>query len=475
MRLSMALYQQAPSLSAPLGAFAVLALCVAGAGAQQYTSRHAPGDEGTRNIRILSHVPLPGVEFSTSGLEVEQELSRPYAYVSHTHRDPGFYVITLKDPTKASVLYRWVIQEPELHRTGFAGGMENKYFKLRGRYYDVQSLQFLPGGPDVDLGAVVFDVTGLPDTNKVREVGRIRAPDSPGGFHTIFAYKHSDGRALLFTTSDGPPPHAKIFDMEKFLSGDPQRGLTGRVPVPPNPNNPNYGYHDVYVGYDPTTHQDKFYGAGSGGGLVYDVTRPEDPKLLTSVTGVAGVSDAHTFVPTSDGRYVLQEALPTYQHSVVRVFDLKPGLEGQVKTISRPIGAWTYDWRAAAHNFELRWPYAFVSAQDGGLQVVNIMDPTNPYTVGYYDTKQGPPLHGESVGGDIGNGGGIYDGAWGVDVRNADGLIVVSDFRTGFWAFRMDGFNGWNGHQWGMPNVSSAQDWDNGPEGAQKGQKVSLR
>src|SRR3989454_9160906 len=67
----------------------------------------------------------------------------------------------------------------------------------------------------------------------------------------------------------------------------------------------------------------------------------------------------------------------------------------------------------------------------------------------------------------------IYQGAWGIDVRNADGLIVISDLMTGFWAFKMDGFDGWNGHQWGMPNVSSAQDWDHGPEGAPKPQKVS--
>jgi hypothetical protein len=63
-------------------------------------------------------------------------------------------------------------------------------------------------------------------------------------------------------------------------------------------------------------------------------------------------------------------------------------------------------------------------------------------------------------------------GAWGADVRNADGLIVISDMMSGFWAFKMDGFDGWNGHQWGMPNVSSAQDWDNGPDGLKKS-KVS--
>ena len=74
-----------------------------------------------------------------------------------------------------------------------------------------------------------------------------------------------------------------------------------------------------------------------------------------------------------------------------------------------------------------------------------------------------------------GRGNSTYDGAWGIDVRNADGLIVISDMLTGFWAFKVDGFDGWNGHQWGLPNISAAQDWDNGPEGAPKAQRVSLR
>ena len=47
-------------------------------------------------------------------------------------------------------------------------------------------------------------------------------------------------------------------------------------------------------------------------------------------------------------------------------------------------------------------------------------------------------------------------------------VIVISDQVTGFWAFTMDGFDHWNGREWGMPNISSAQDWDNGPEGAPK-------
>jgi hypothetical protein len=54
-------------------------------------------------------------------------------------------------------------------------------------------------------------------------------------------------------------------------------------------------------------------------------------------------------------------------------------------------------------------------------------------------------------------------------------LIVVSDMMTGFWAFKMDGFSGWNGAHWGMPNISSVQDWDNGPTKAEIGVPVRPR
>ncbi len=418
-----------------------------------------PGMQGSRNVKIRSHIPL-GRAFSTADIEIEQELARPYSYVSRmlVH---GTDIIDLRDPSKAKVLYSWRIENAELHQGN--GGMDNKYFKLRGRYYDVQSFQFGQSGPDADVGAVVLDVTSLPDTSGIREVGRIREPSIPGGFHNIFAYKHSDGRVLLFATTNGR--QANIYDMERFLGGDGQGAFIGRVPVPDTPSaRPRNAYHDFYLAYDPATRQDKFYGPGDGGYHVYDVTRPEEPKLITSITGAAGVARGHTFTPTPDGRYAVAET--EYQYAPLRIFDLKPGLEGEVRAISRSIGAWTARWQGLPHNHEVRWPYVFVSHYEDGLQIFNMMDPTSPYTVGYYDTYDGPNQHGYGGAVNPETGTGVTNGAFGVDVRNADGLIVLSDFKTGFWAFKMDGFDGWNGHQWGMPNVSSAQDWDNGPEGA---------
>ena len=108
---------------------------------------------------------------------------------------------------------------------------------------------------------------------------------------------------------------------------------------------------------------------------------------------------------------------------------------------------------------------------EDGFHVFNMMDPTNPYTVGYYDTYDKPHAPGATGQGLVGG----MPGAWGADVRNADGLIVISDMVSGFWAFKMDGFDGWNGHDWGMPNASSAQDWDNGPDGGPKPVKAAVR
>jgi len=294
-------------------------------------------------------------------------------------------------------------------------------------------------------------VTGLPDPSKVREVARIREPELPGGFHNIFVYRHSSGRVLLFTTISGPFAH--VYDLGLVVEGRLDEALVGRVPLPGASGN-RRGYHDFYVGYHVDSGTDRFYGGGTGGYYVYDVTNLDDPELLVTLTGISGVTYGHTFTPGPNGRYVIAET--EYEWAPLRIFDLKPALDGEVSNVSMPISAWTADWQNLVHNHEVRWPLVFVSGYLDGLQIFSMADPENPVTVGYYDTFTGNPYPGRPA---------VFNGAFGVDVRNADGLIVVSDMNTGFWTFRMEGFSGWNGADWGVPNVSSAQDWEQGPAG----------
>ncbi len=419
------------------------------AGAQEMSAL----ERGSANVEVISHLPL-GPRLSVADLDMEQEMSRPFVYVSRMvygeDGDKGTDIISIADPANPEVLYRWRIENQDLHQR--TGGMDVKYFKHDDRYYVVQSLQFGQGGPDTDLGAVILDVTGLPDPSTVEEVARIRAPERPGGFHNIFVYKHSDGRPLLFVTTSGPS--AYVYDLEKAVDGDPSDALTAEVPVPPGAIEREGGsaYHDFYVGYHPATGQDRFYGGGAGGYYIYNITDTNNPEVLTSITGVSGVNRGHTFTPTPDGNFAVGET--EYQYAPLRIYDLRPGLSGEVPTIRSSISAWTADWRHLAHNHEIRYPFVFVSGYLDGFQVFTMEDPENPRTVGFYDTYTGPPNTDRYS---------QFNGAFGVDVRNEDGLIVISDMSTGFWAFRMDGFQGWHGANWGTPNISSAQDWENGP------------
>ncbi len=400
-------------------------------------------DRGSDNIEVVAHLPLGE---RVSDIEMEQDMARPYVYVARENR--GLDVIDIADPYNAKVVLRWSFEDMDLH-VGSAG-KDIKIFEHGGRNYIVHSVQFRQAGPDADLGAVIFDATGLPDVSTFREVARIQGPGEIGGFHNIFVYRHSNGRPLLFSTVAGP--FANVYDLGYVVDGRGDEALVAQVPVPggQTENRPGVGgYHDFYAAYHADSEQDRFYGGGTGGYYVYDITDLENPELLVSLTGINGVRRGHTFTPSADGRYVIAET--EYQYAPLRIFDLQPGLEGEVTNIRQPISAWTANWEHLVHNHEVRWPYVFVSGYLDGLQVFTLSDPKNPKTIAHYDTYVEP------------EDGGVMNGAWGVDVRNADGLIVVSDIQTGFWAFKMEGFSGWNGLDWGVPNISSVQDWENGP------------
>tara|TARA_Y100000590_G_scaffold364121_2_gene422190 strand:- start:8997 stop:10346 length:1350 start_codon:yes stop_codon:yes gene_type:complete len=433
-----------------------IALALIGIGflfARPVSAQENAEKRGSDNITVVAHLPLG--EFRTiSDVEVEQSMSRPYAYVGRqlasgrppeTRVERGMDVIDIHDPSNPKVIHRWRIEDPDLHVGG--GGKDIKTFSWDGRHYVVLSTQFGQGGPDGDLGAIIFDVTDISDT--LTEVARIQGPLERGGFHNIYVYKHSNGRVLLFATVSAP--HANIYDLGYVVEGRVDEALVANVPVPESSQTRGgRGYHDFYTGYHADSEQDRFYGGGTGGYYVYNVTDLENPELLVSLTGINGVRRGHTFTPSPDGRYVVAET--EYQYAPLRIFDLKPGLDGEVVNINRPISAWTPNWQNLVHNHEVRWPLVFVSGYRDGLQVFTLQDPKNPKTVGHYDTDIGPE---EGVP--------ITNGAWGVDVRNSDGLILISDMSTGLWLFRMEGFKGWNGLDWGMPNISSEQDFDNGP------------
>ena len=104
-----------------------------------------PEKPGSDNIEVLGHIPL-GPRLSVADIDMEQELSRPFAYVARMvygdEGEKGTDVIDISDPSSPKVIYRWRIEDQDLHLG--TGGMDVKHFKWDGRYYFVQSLQFGP-------------------------------------------------------------------------------------------------------------------------------------------------------------------------------------------------------------------------------------------------------------------------------------------------------------------------------------------
>src|SRR5207248_4448487 len=87
-------------------------------------AQYPPGQQGSRNITVVSHMPLGGAQpllpgstnanpnqaarmvtneavdvlgTRTADITMEQELSRPYVYVCHRFAPTGFWIISIKD------------------------------------------------------------------------------------------------------------------------------------------------------------------------------------------------------------------------------------------------------------------------------------------------------------------------------------------------------------------------------------------
>src|SRR5262245_31401113 len=190
---------EATMIATPMRIASMITLGLAAALPAQYVPQGASDIKtgGSPKVRVLSHINMDGY-FRVGGLDMESELSRPYVYVMRMLDETGFSIVSVADPAKAKVIYDWRIEDLPA-RSGL-GGENGRYFKTRGRYYFFKTMSFDNNSPGADLGGAIFDVTGLPDVSKIKEVVRVHG----GGTTHVFPYKHSDGRIIAFTTPRGP-------------------------------------------------------------------------------------------------------------------------------------------------------------------------------------------------------------------------------------------------------------------------------
>ena len=91
---------------------------------------------------MLGHLGLDSAH-KTADITVEQELSRPYAYIAHRLVPSGIEIISIKDPAKPVLLWTSFVKNAELHKG--AGSLGPTIIKTKGRYYFFNGFQFAQG------------------------------------------------------------------------------------------------------------------------------------------------------------------------------------------------------------------------------------------------------------------------------------------------------------------------------------------
>lgn len=390
---------------------------------------------GTRNLSQVGHLSLGTMVRADAAaflvdVRLDQRPDRPYAYVVE---QSGWAVVDLSDPAMPRI----------------AAIMSADHVADQGRVLSSIDYLHVEGKDVIVVGRAgrlsVFDASGLPNGQKPIEVASI-----DGEFRSLFAYKHSSGKALLIASSGG---NAGVYDAARLVAGD---GVPlASIPTPELPDS-TFGYSSVLAAFHADSDSDRFYGAGAGGYHVYDITNLDSVKYVTSANPAA-VRRGLTVSPSPSGRFLVTTA--AYRTAPVRIFDLNPAFEGKFQTVRTSVGAWADNWHGFHLDHETRWPYVFVAAAEQGLQIFNARDVSDPYPVGSFSTSR-------RGNGTVNDRPDEVGGAVSLDIRNHDGLIAVGDQQTGVWFLKLDGFSNWDGRGWGYPNISSEQDWENGPNGS---------
>ncbi len=420
----------------------------------------APGlsaPTSSRNVSLISHIPLGGirsVDGSTTGgfadlgrrtgdVAVEQDAGRPFVYVARRQSPSGIVALDLSDESDPSVLAEWTLSQDH----DGPGIPDIKLFRVEDKWYAALAIQVGPRDVYENLAVIILDISDVAN-GKISETTRINAD---GGYGRIFAYRHSDGRSFLFGAGG---KSLDTYDLDNVLAGDHEP--LNRLFIPIDVPNVEFGFNDMHAAFHLESETDRLYTSGAGGFYIYNVTDPAMPSLLASVSSAA-VQIGDVIVPTPDGTTIVTTA--GYRASPLRIYDIQPALDGSVSNIRTATGAWVADWRNRTASISVRWPFIFTASMEDGFQAVNMMNPLELFTAGYYKTWTGQSS-------------GVSDpetdrtGAIDIDVRNHDGLILVTDSNTGLWIFRMDGFQGWDGRGWGLPDISSVQNWVDGPVNA---------
>ncbi len=171
-----------------------------------------------------------------------------------------------------------------------------------------------------------------------------------------------------------------------------------------------YYYHDIDI------YNDTLYAAGiSGHGIdVLDISDKASISLIANFNWTG--SGAHNAAVFDSGRYVaIGDEIGTGPHT--RIFDVQ-SLENVTKVADIIVNP-----SVRAHNCYEKNGILYIAHYQEGLRMYNVIDPTNPKPVGFYDTYLGPDS--------------IWTGNWNVYPYLPSGKILLSDIESGLFVVEL--------------------------------------
>jgi len=164
--------------------------------------------------------------------------------------------------------------------------------------------------------------------------------------------------------------------------------------------------HEVYV------RGDYAYGCGISSSTMYiiDISDKTNP---TTVVSWNYLGSAHACWLTEDGNFLITADEMTGGH--IKIWDISDF--NNINMVSE----WMADdgFEESVHNVFVRDNYIYASHYVLGLQVIDVSDPYNPVTAGYYDTYPGSA--------------GLYEGAWGAYPFSESCNTYISDISNGLF------------------------------------------
>jgi choice-of-anchor B domain-containing protein len=214
----------------------------------------------------------------------------------------------------------------------------------------------------------------------------------------------------------------EIFDGYMYLNGSAGWSPSGVLIFSlANVDTPTYvGQYQQEYAHDSYVHGNRLYSAAinSGGLNIADITNKANPIHITKINyPFAGTHNAWT---TTNGNVVIttDEIGSTAKNlKFWNVQNIPPAP-------TSPIATYTATPDDIVHNVFVRGNYAYVAWYTAGIRIVDISDPSNPGTAGYYDTSLEP--------------GPSYDGVWAVYPYFWSGKVIAGDMQNGLFVFQFN-------------------------------------